>query len=282
MRPSPLRHPLAVLRQIIGLTQKDFAKLVGKSTTTIQAIELGKLQLSKDLAVKISVETGVAARWLLEGDVLKPPVSEEPVTKERTLELEFTKKYFEKWRADQIKEGYGEWGVSKTLGVPWEDEARLASVKEAAKRSRNSRLFKYRFKKFLDEQEAEFGRSDEIFSKEGDRWQLQRDFEDLFKDPDFRDQDYPGRPEWSLYKELVPTLFKAFDRLVAQGRAREKKKGLVHQYPGLYPLLRWVWKAIDFVPLQNLHPLLLKRYADIMKKRVPSTAPSRQPPSPES
>ena len=128
MRPSPLRHPLAVLRQIIGLTQKDFAKLVGKSTTTIQAIELGKLQLRRSGRQNQRGNRG-GSKMVAGGRRLKPPVSEEPVTKERTLELEFTKKYFERWRADQIKEGYGEWGVSKTLGVPWEDEARLASVK---------------------------------------------------------------------------------------------------------------------------------------------------------
>jgi transcriptional regulator with XRE-family HTH domain len=72
MRPSPLRHPLAVLRQIIGLGQKQLAEHVGKSTPTIQAIELGKLKLSETLAARIEEETGVSAGWLLNGDVDRP------------------------------------------------------------------------------------------------------------------------------------------------------------------------------------------------------------------
>jgi transcriptional regulator with XRE-family HTH domain len=72
MRPSPLRHPLAVLRQIVGITQKELANLVGKSAATVQAIELGKLALSEELAAKIENQTGVSSDWLLDGDVTRP------------------------------------------------------------------------------------------------------------------------------------------------------------------------------------------------------------------
>ena len=47
-----------------------------KSTATIQAIELGKLKLSEELAIKISLETGVSAKWLLAGDVGAKPTSD--------------------------------------------------------------------------------------------------------------------------------------------------------------------------------------------------------------
>jgi transcriptional regulator with XRE-family HTH domain len=73
MRPSPLRHTLAILRTTIGLTQKEMASLVGRAPRTIQAIELGHLPLSEELALRIAAETGVDESWLLEGDIRVPP-----------------------------------------------------------------------------------------------------------------------------------------------------------------------------------------------------------------
>src|SRR5262249_44490509 len=68
MRPSPLRHTLAILRTTIGLTQKELADLVGRAPRTIQAIELKHLPLSEELALRIASETGVDESWLLQGD----------------------------------------------------------------------------------------------------------------------------------------------------------------------------------------------------------------------
>src|SRR4051794_25752931 len=73
MRPSPMRHTLAVLRTTIGLTQKEMAELVDRAPRTIQAIELGHLQLSEELALSIAKETGVDESWLLQGDTREPP-----------------------------------------------------------------------------------------------------------------------------------------------------------------------------------------------------------------
>ena len=56
MRRSPLRHPLAILRTTIGLTQKEMADLVDRTPSTIQSVELGKLPLSEDLAMLIAEE----------------------------------------------------------------------------------------------------------------------------------------------------------------------------------------------------------------------------------
>ena len=72
MRPSPLRHTLAILRTTIGLTQKELAEIGECSTATIQAIELGKLKLSDRLGEVIAVQTGINLRWLLDNDVTKP------------------------------------------------------------------------------------------------------------------------------------------------------------------------------------------------------------------
>ena len=73
MRPSPLRHTVAILRTTIGLTQKALARLVDRAPRTIQAIELGHLSLSEELALSIARETGVDESWLLAGDTGVPP-----------------------------------------------------------------------------------------------------------------------------------------------------------------------------------------------------------------
>jgi len=86
MRTSPRRHALAVLRLTLGLGQKEMAQLVGCSAATIQSVELnsGRLKLSSSLAERISKETGVAVRWLLQNDTAAPiiDVAGEPFTAE--------------------------------------------------------------------------------------------------------------------------------------------------------------------------------------------------------
>lgn len=75
MRPSQLKHPVAVLRKIIGLRQKELADLVGVNEATIQSVELGpgRLKLSERLAQRISHETAVDLGWLLNGDPTARP-----------------------------------------------------------------------------------------------------------------------------------------------------------------------------------------------------------------
>lgn len=75
MRPSPQRHTLAVLRTLTGLTQKETAQILECSTPTVQAIELGKLKLSMDLAQRVNFQTGISTEWLLADDTSQPAVS---------------------------------------------------------------------------------------------------------------------------------------------------------------------------------------------------------------
>ena len=72
MRPSPQRHILAVLRSFLGLTQKEMAELAKCSRPTIQAIELGKLKLGRDLAMRISAATACSLEILLDADPNRP------------------------------------------------------------------------------------------------------------------------------------------------------------------------------------------------------------------
>jgi transcriptional regulator with XRE-family HTH domain len=79
-----LKHPLAVLRTTLGMGQKEMAELLGKSTRTVQAIELGQLALGERLAVAVASKTGVSLAWLEANDVNAPIRSSrgEPYTKE--------------------------------------------------------------------------------------------------------------------------------------------------------------------------------------------------------
>ncbi|MGH8092256.1 MAG: helix-turn-helix transcriptional regulator [Chthoniobacterales bacterium] len=72
MRPSPLLHPVAVLRKELGLGQKELANLCKCSSRTIQAVELKKLTLSEGLALRIQAATGAGMDWLLAGDPFSP------------------------------------------------------------------------------------------------------------------------------------------------------------------------------------------------------------------
>ncbi len=77
MRPSPQRHTLAVLRTVIGLTQKEMASLLECSVPTVQAIELGKLRMSMKLAGLLFAQTSVDLDWLMNDDVSQPPTDYE-------------------------------------------------------------------------------------------------------------------------------------------------------------------------------------------------------------
>lgn len=74
MRVSSQSHTLAVLRILVGLTQKEMATVLHCSTPTIQAIELGRLKLSEKLAGLASLKTGIKLAWLLNNDVTQPPI----------------------------------------------------------------------------------------------------------------------------------------------------------------------------------------------------------------
>jgi DNA-binding XRE family transcriptional regulator len=99
MRPSPLKHPVAILRKVIGLGQKELADLCNCSTRTIQAVELVKLPLSESLATRIARATGARLEWLLAGDVSVPPTPGTSVTPFFCLGEAYTKDVFERHRA---------------------------------------------------------------------------------------------------------------------------------------------------------------------------------------
>jgi transcriptional regulator with XRE-family HTH domain len=102
MRRSLHRHPVAILREICDLYQKEFADLIGCSRMNLQKIEQTKAHhghgLSPKLAQRIFHETGVSLDWLRGGDPTAPPVSGrgEPYTLEIFQRAQAEKKYFDR------------------------------------------------------------------------------------------------------------------------------------------------------------------------------------------
>ncbi len=78
-RPNRTPHPrLKKLRKFCVLTQEALAKKVGTSVATIVAIETGTLSMSRSLADRIMMATGVDSTSLLDGPILKSLVRNEP------------------------------------------------------------------------------------------------------------------------------------------------------------------------------------------------------------
>jgi len=149
MRPSPQRHPLAVLRLMIGFTQKEMASLLKCSCPTIQAIELGKLKMSERLAQEIVQTTGVSLEWLLKADPQAPPVSEnnEPysVTIFERTQANLTRKFTDETDPDFSSE-FLAWCMLGTASMM------LAAIQED-----RYVLFRYKMRRTLETLEEEFG-----------------------------------------------------------------------------------------------------------------------------
>ncbi len=118
MQRSPLLHPLAILRKIVGLTQKEMGDLVNRAARTIQSIELNKLPLTEELALRIAEATGVDEAWLFAGDPSVPPQKGVTLFNTGRGDGEYTKADYEFYRAY----------VETKL---WDDKTFAATLKKA-------------------------------------------------------------------------------------------------------------------------------------------------------
>jgi transcriptional regulator with XRE-family HTH domain len=62
-------HVVAWVREALGLKQSELASLIGISRNTLQSIELGRLPLSERIAYRLSEQTGIRAKWLLDNEL---------------------------------------------------------------------------------------------------------------------------------------------------------------------------------------------------------------------
>lgn len=87
-RPSQ-SHPLRELRNAIGFSQTQFARLIGVTTSTIKRIENGQLKISQELTGRIFLATGVI--------VIETPSGPQRIVCTREP---YTKQSLQEWRSE--------------------------------------------------------------------------------------------------------------------------------------------------------------------------------------
>lgn len=148
MRVSAQSHTLAVLRILVGLTQKEMAAVLHCSTPTIQAIELGRLNLSEKLAGLASLKTGINLAWLLKNDVNQPPIDikGKPYTKGTFEQFQSTNAIRKDPQMENEIAGYCRNQIS----------VRLHALLLRAYRNDDTDLCVYKLSKAFDELEKQF------------------------------------------------------------------------------------------------------------------------------
>jgi hypothetical protein len=126
------------------------------SRPTIQAVELGKLALSRRLAERVSLHTGVSVNWLLANKYKIPP------TCQRDPQMPFSRQVFDITRAEisNPRIGPGDRMVQyNTLSSVY---CRLASMLLGAYRADKTVYFQHKLRLLLDELETEFPRANDF------------------------------------------------------------------------------------------------------------------------
>jgi len=174
MKRSPLRHNLARLRTHLNLTQKEMADLVGCSARAIQSVELQTLPLSESLARRISAETGVHLRWLLE-NYLKAPAIKADDLETRTMIADgvleapragaqlqdmkswaYTRHDFE---AAQARKKFGDSKLDQKIAADYAASfyGQIRAILSSAVKRALADVAAWRIAKFLDDCRSEFG-----------------------------------------------------------------------------------------------------------------------------
>jgi transcriptional regulator with XRE-family HTH domain len=144
------KHVVAALRKIIGLKQKEFGDLIGKSLPTVQAIEYGKLRLTEAVAEEISRQTGAHVGWLLKNDPTLPAVNR--------IWTKYSKIDFERAQAD-LRSKIGDNPIDR-VRVPMEAHqlfSGIASMGCQALKDGRWNLFAYKCEQALNQLVKEFG-----------------------------------------------------------------------------------------------------------------------------
>ena len=143
MPESQGRTKVALLRKAIGLSAKDFAKLIGRSIDTIRSLESGRLALSRRLAAQLSYRTGVPMSWFLDKSIKGPPVD--------IAGFELTPQIFEFHAAEMAASAPIGEGFARAVLI-----ARMESILAEAEKLPNFDLCAHRVFDFLDRLQSEF------------------------------------------------------------------------------------------------------------------------------
>src|SRR5262249_23147616 len=139
---STLKTCAAIVRSIAQEKDLVWAEdILEKSVHTIRHLEAGTLKLSGDLAQRMTYETGISVRWLLDGNPAAPPVSADG--------RKYTKKIYDEVRARKKRFARVEEAAVKIDAI--EFLRRICNILLSANRKRNYHLTAYWIGKALDQ-----------------------------------------------------------------------------------------------------------------------------------
>jgi len=144
------RTTTAVVRSELQLSLSEFARLIGKSPSTIQALEAGSLKLSEKTGLAISKKTGVQLNWLLDGDPKSSPLTSEGTP--------WSRRHFEK-RLGQISQM--DKIAMRTL-IMFHAAELKAIIEKQRNHPDNISIIESRVHRFLKELRDEFGADEKI------------------------------------------------------------------------------------------------------------------------
>ena len=159
MRISKLKTTVAALRNKLEMKTPEFANLVGLSLSAVEKLETGRLKLSTDVAMKISVETGVSEWWLKLGDPAVPPHDQNgrPFTEDT---FNATRETVEQWgvATPDIENCFLDWLVL------WQAMG-MKAIATSASANGKLPLFMRTVGLFIEELESKFGFPEKFDSK---------------------------------------------------------------------------------------------------------------------
>jgi transcriptional regulator with XRE-family HTH domain len=179
---SQRKTAFAVLRQELGLSVEEFARLLQKSVSTVTKLDNGQLKLSEETAVVISQQTGVAIKWLLDGDPKDKPYSIDPGDNSRRP---YSKELFEKIQARKAPKIRFSRNLKRDLVFAIPPIVDWLSIYANAAKTGQDDLALYLMNRYLDQLAKRFGKDDGTFRRldqkvrivddDGSEWVLVQD-----------------------------------------------------------------------------------------------------------
>ena len=158
---SKRKTTVAVLRQELGLSVDEFAKLIDKSVATINSLETGRLKLSEETAFKIQEETGVEMAWLLKaGPREKPYVLS---FEGHGVRKAYTRELFEQIQSSKGRKSYYLEDPKHHLISAFSIVSDWLSVYTAAEQTGRGDLATYLMCQLLDQLVERLGKDDDLF-----------------------------------------------------------------------------------------------------------------------
>ncbi len=158
---SKRRTTVAVLRQILGISVEEFAKLIGKSAATVNSLETGRLKLSEETAFKIQEQTGVEMEWLLNAGPREKPYVLSFEGPERRKP--YTKELFEQIQSSKGRKSYYLEDPKHHLIPAISIVSDWLSVYTKAEQNGRGDLATYLMCQFLDQLVERMGGNDDLF-----------------------------------------------------------------------------------------------------------------------